>query len=189
MVYVLVINTVKMHIRRQTAEVPLQRWSKSRALAESGATRLQHWEQEAHPRAPFNLCLAPSVTHAGLVRVLQLTSVKAASTGRGEKTQTTLTSWRKSSLQGNNGSIRPLARRPAPTQGPRFCRRSRNIGANPRMASTPAAGFTVSLLCFIYFQTAAAFRRRNRKDVLFFFLFSFSFFVCFELALNSISTK
>lgn len=49
MVYVLVINTVKMHIRRQTAEVPLQRRSKSHALAETGATRLQHWEQEAHP--------------------------------------------------------------------------------------------------------------------------------------------
>lgn len=42
MVYVLVINTVKMCIRSQTADVPLQRWSKSHALVETGATRLQH---------------------------------------------------------------------------------------------------------------------------------------------------
>lgn len=61
--YVLVINTVKMCIGCQNAHVPLQRWSKSLALVETSATRLQQWEQEG--RAGFNLRLPPPIHMRG----------------------------------------------------------------------------------------------------------------------------
>lgn len=177
-----------MHIRRQTAEVPLQRWSKSHALAETGATRLQHWEQEAHPALHLTSAYPFCYTcGAGLCPTTNLCQ-SCVHRKRGENTDHFDQSEEKLSAR-QQSKHPPLSSEPWAHTGASFRRRYCNIGANPGMASTPAAGFTVSLLCFIYFQTPTAFRRRNRKVCCFLFSFYFLSSFFFELALNSISTK
>lgn len=114
--YVLVINTVKMCIRCQNAYVPLQRWSKSPALVETSATRLQHWEQQGRPALVLTSTYPLRYTcGASSVRVLQLTSVRAASRGEGDD------------------------RGVGPSTRAAFLLKFHNIGANPRGASSPVA--------------------------------------------------
>lgn len=89
--------------KKKNPAAPLQRCSKSHALVWTSTTRLQHSVSRKHTPHSFWPRL---VTHARLLCVLHLTSVRTAS--RGEKrTETSVTCWIKlSARHWSNASIK-----------------------------------------------------------------------------------